>query len=146
MTYQFPIPRKGKRIDTSVVFEEEKEVEKPGLVQGRVPGSINEWYVAKALWSMRREFQFQYPLLGGTHRRGGIVIDFYVRSEPRWLPLEVQSIRWHSGKYGSGEQLRLAIIENILGETVRFVWEENTTNLTDAIQAVKKALDEPAPA
>lgn len=145
MSYRFPTPRKSKRLEASVKFEEEKEAEKPGRIQGKMAGSINEWYVAKALWALRLEFQFQYPLLGGTHRRGGIVIDFLVKSEPNWLPLEVQSLRWHTGKYGSGENLRLAIIESILHEKVRFVWEEDTMNLSDAIQAVKKAVYDPAP-
>ena len=145
MTFQFPTPRRTAALETTFDYEAAKpDPEKPGLVQGRIASSINEWYVAKALWALQLEFRYQFPILGGTQRRGGIVIDFLVRSEPKWLPLEVQSERWHTGKFGSGERMRISIIENKLGVKVRFVWEDDTTNLSDAIQAVKKAVFEPA--
>lgn len=142
--FRFPIPRKTARFEPSFKFETSNEAtEEPGIVQGRKAGSINEWYVAKALYALQLEFRYQYPVLGGTQRRGGYVIDFLVRSEPNWIPLEVQSERWHTGKFGSRERLRISIIENKLKEKVRFVWEQDTMNLSDAIQAVKKAIYDP---
>jgi len=127
------------RIPTLEV-EEDEEV---GLIQGQVPRSVEEWRVAQALWALKREFTFQLSLFGGTSRRGGYVVDFYVEAVPAWVPLEVQSERWHTGKFARDEKLRQIIIERELGAEMKFVWEDELTSKGDAIIAVRNALDKP---
>jgi len=141
MAYKFPTKRRRTRKpDTPERVEIKEEEEKVGLIQGQKPRSLEEWFTARALWALKLFFIYQYQLFGGTRLRGGIVIDFLVKVAPKWIPLEVQSARWHTGKFGSNERFRIARIERELGTKVRFVWEDQLTNLGDAISAVRRAI------
>ena len=141
MVYQFKKPsRKKDKLEVPEEIKIEEVEEKVGLIQGQLPRSMEEWFTARALWALKLFFIYQYQLFGGTMLRGGYVIDFLVKSAPKWIPLEVQSARWHLGKFGSNERFRIARIEKELGTKVRFVWEDQLTNLGDAISAVRKAI------
>jgi hypothetical protein len=115
-----------------------KEEEEIGLIKGKKPGSVQEWRVAKALMRLGLDFVFQYPINGG-HQVGGYLIDFIVLM-PWSQPLEVQSLRWHTGKFSDGEVLRRRVIENIFKRKIRYVYMENLGSDEDAYQHVKKAL------
>lgn len=56
-------------------------------------GSGAEWAIYWALSSLKEDFQFQVPLMGGRIEAGGTVVDFYL---PAYLLLiRVQGIHWH---------------------------------------------------
>jgi len=115
-----------------------KEV--PGIINGQQARSLLEWWVAKALWKLRKEFLYQVPLFGGTQRRGGYVIDFIVDPNGLLVPLEVQGEHWHTGSLSSGERMREAIIEEYLGVELVYLWENQLTSESAAYQAVKRVL------
>ena len=83
------------------------------------------------------------PLFGGRSVRGGYVIDFVVDVNGETMPLEVQSLRWHQGKYAREEAMREARVEQFFGTEIRYVWEDELTSKEDAIIAVRKALYNP---
>lgn len=123
-----------------VTLESETEEEQPGLINGQVARSVLEWRVAKSLWKLQLDFFYQYPLLGGTSRRGGYVVDFLVFMAPDNIPLEVQGERWHTTYFSPDENMRKAIIESILNTQMRYVYENELQNQQDTDIAVKKAI------
>lgn len=66
-----------------------------GIVQGQMPDSRNEWFVALALDKLGIEYYFQVSLNGGTSIRGGQVIDFVV-FRPNPTPVFIQGEYWHN--------------------------------------------------
>lgn len=118
------------------------EQEEIGLIQGRKPGSVQEWRVAKAIIRLGLDFRFQYPINGGNVP-GGYFIDFLVMM-PYVQPLEVQSLHWHTGRFANDEAVRSAIIESIWGREIRYVYQEQLGDDDSAYAAVKKALYGPA--
>jgi len=74
-----------------------EEKEEPGLINGREPKSLWEWYMALALWEFGWEgFLYQLAVKGGYAIRGGQVLDFLVPTKPAWTPLAVDGGHWHS--------------------------------------------------
>ena len=78
-----------------------------GLVQGKMPDSVEEWRTALALDRLKIPYIFQYSVRGGKARRGGIVIDFLVLSPPLPIPVFVQGKYWH-------EKVRNKMLERTL--------------------------------
>jgi len=142
--FRFPKTRSNKaELDVPSLFDatlEKTEEEQVGTINGQVPRSILEWRVAKALWKLKLEFYYQYPLLGGTALRGGYVVDFLIFSAPNNIPLEVQGERWHTSYFSPDENMRKAIIESILNTEMRYVYENELQTQQDADIAVKKAV------
>ena len=121
-------------------IDEPDETEEPGIINGQKARSILEWRVAKALWTLKRTFFYQYPIFGGTQVRGGYVVDFLIDAAPASIPLEVQGEHWHTGSFSSGELMRQAVIEDYLGTKLLYVWENELGSDEDALQAVKKEI------
>jgi len=138
--FRFPISRSKKAdLDPGAFFEDAAEKEEPGIINGIQAKSILEWRVAKALWKYNVDFRYQHALLGGTHKRGGLVLDFLIL-EGRPYALEVQGERWHKGQFGSNENRRIAIIESILETKVQFVWEPDLQTQESADAAVRRVI------
>jgi hypothetical protein len=117
-------------------------VEAGSLIQGHVVDSLEEWRVAKALVILEREFYYQFPI-GPLGVKGSYIVDFYVEGVPSWIPLEVMSVRWHTGIFTKDEKLRAAIIAQVLHAKVRYIWEGNLQTLGDAIVNLQRVLTEP---
>ena len=147
--YRFSVPRYEApdlpeiRISDYQFVEPEEEESQEGIIQGQKSRSTEEWRVAQALWTLELEFIYQYPLFGGTSVRGGYVLDFLVDLIGVPTPLEVQSQRWHSGRFAREERLRAAIIERIFGVQMKFVWDTELTIKGEALIAVREALYKP---
>jgi hypothetical protein len=142
MGFQFPVTRKQGRLETQTqtFFDESADTaEEPGLIYGQKARSLLEWWAARALWKMKRQFLYQYPINGGVHRRGGIVIDFILIDGPPII-IEMQGERWHKGSFGSGERMREAIIRGIFGVFPRYVWENECPTEYDTYLAVRRAI------
>lgn len=142
MNYRFPTSRpKGITLETSApVIEPDEPEEEPGLIQGQKARSKEEWWAAKALWKLKREFIYQYVLLGGTRRRGGLVIDFVLTDGPP-IVIEIQGERWHTGAFSSGERLREAFILQYFGVKPDYIWGNECTTEYDTYKAVKKVVN-----
>ena len=64
-------------------------------VQGIMPDSKEEYWVALALWKLHIDFRFQYQLFGGRKFKGGQVVDFWVYTNPLPTPIYVQGWYFH---------------------------------------------------
>lgn len=121
--YQFPTTRPGKLYKPQGgLFDQEKEREEIGLIQGRTPGSKEEWYVATALWRLKHSFIYQYEVFGGAGIRGGQIVDFLVvTTAPQSTFIQVFGEHWHSGELGGEDQFKLALLEQE-GSPVVVLW------------------------
>lgn len=64
-------------------------------IQGIMPDSKEEYWVALALYRLHMDFIFQYQLFGGRKYKGGQVIDFWVKTNPLPTPIFVQGWYFH---------------------------------------------------
>jgi hypothetical protein len=89
-----------------------KADDEPGLVQGQMPDSINEWYVSLALDRLKLDYQFQVPIMGGRGVRGGQVIDFVVWTATGGIPVFVQGAYWHDIRHDPDAVIKQAAAEH----------------------------------
>lgn len=64
-------------------------------IQGIMPDSKEEYWVALALYKLHIRFTFQYQLWGGRQYKGGQVVDFWVYTVPLPTPILVQGWYFH---------------------------------------------------
>ena len=110
-----------------------------GLIQGKVPDSINEWYVSRALDKLQVEYIYQYSIYGGTSLRGGIVVDFVVYN-PKAQPVEIQGGYWHSERMAPEDRLSFAAEQQYFGNYPILLKEEETDSLQNALSICKKKI------
>jgi hypothetical protein len=144
MPFKFK-PERRKVVDLgngfAQVFDDtETTEEETGIINGQKARSVLEWRVAQSLWKLRLDFFYQYPLLGGTQRRGGYVVDFLIFVAPNNVALEVQGDRWHTTYFSPDENMRRSIIESILGSQIKYVFENELQTQVDTDTAVKKVI------
>lgn len=123
--------------------KEEKSEDEIGLIQGQIPGSRIEWYVALALNKLGLQYIYQYSIGGGRLFRGGQVIDFFVFTVPLPTPLFVQGDYWHRGTRAAATILNLERAKNLLkGQAADPVeiWEHEALDEGMAYQTVKRKL------
>ena len=108
-------------------------------VQG-AKASNYEWRVALALDKLRLPYMFQFEVMGGRTKRGGLILDFLVLTVPLSTPLWVNGEYWHSGEQSSEDKLLQAIIGQYpdFAEPV-VLWGEQLQTEQDAYSAVKAA-------
>lgn len=116
--------------------------EEIGLVQGIMPDSINEWYVAQALDRLRMEYIFQYQIFGGTSLRGGQVIDFVVFTATGSLPVPVNGAYWHNFRNDPELMFTLAEAERYFKRKPVVLEEEETSTRDKAYEAVVSKVQE----
>lgn len=141
--YQFPVKGKGRKatIGKPAVGSKkprESSSEQVGLINGRTPGSTEEWRVAVALWKYKLEFMYQWPLYGGRLRKGGQVIDFVV-SNPFPVPVYVNGEYWHEGQLALDDKLKMAEAEKYFGRPPVVLWGRELSTQDEANSAVAKA-------
>jgi hypothetical protein len=118
MLYKFPTRRRSAspKFDK---FQPEKEAEEPiGLIQGQVPDSKQEWWVAKALNRIKIPYKYQYPVFGGR-QRGGYMVDFVVMTQPLATVVEPIGNHWHTGELGADDRKRQADIEDAMKDMAK---------------------------
>lgn len=79
-------------------------------VQGMMPDSKEEYWVALALYRLNLDFEFQYQLFGGRKYKGGQVIDFWVKTVPLPTPIFVQGWYFHYSTAQKTAQTRLNLM------------------------------------
>ncbi len=112
-----------------------EEDEVIGIVQGVIPDSKNEWFVALALDKLGIDYIFQFSLYGGRSVRGGQVVDFVV-FHPKALPVYVQGAYWHAIRSETEDLLKQAAAENYFGVKPVLLMEDETDTKEKAYQAV----------
>lgn len=144
--YKFPAKKRPKRLPEIGDFEFSKlpgTEEEIGIIQGHVAASPEEWRVAMALGILKRDFIYQYTI-GIPGIVGSYKIDFVVEDVPKWFPLEVQSVRWHTGRFAIGEDIRAAKVERYFDTQIRYVFEDELQSQGEAVAAIKEVLYSPA--
>lgn len=112
-------------------------------VQGQMPGSIQEWRVAKALDYYKMSYIFQYDVYGGKQVRGGQVIDFLVYTSPLPTPVYVQGEYWHRRQKATEDALKQAQVKNLFNGQINdpvLIWEHEVQTLEDAKHVVKEKI------
>lgn len=110
-------------------------------IQGTMPGSKQEYWVALALYAYKVDFVFQYPIEGGRRVRGGQVIDFMVYYGPFPIPVLVQGEYWHRTSRSYQDRLNIERIKrhfnNAIAEPVE-LWERELQSAEMAKETVKR--------
>lgn len=85
-------------------------------IQGIMPDSKEEYWVALALDRLHLDYEFQYQLFGGRKYKGGQVIDFWVYTNPLPTPIFVQGWYFHyaTAQKASESRLNLMFLESRL--------------------------------
>jgi len=115
----------------------EPEVKKP--IQGQMPDSKEEYWVALALYKYQIPFQFQFELFHGKDRRGGLVVDFVVWN-PRFTPLLVHGNYWHRNELQGGDKTALIAIAsyfNIAVDNIPILWGSDAQTKEDVFAWVR---------
>lgn len=110
--YKFPTGRTGRpKLER---LRDTREIEKPiGLIQGQVPDSKEEWWLAKAGNQLGIRYDYQFPVQGGRVR-GGYLVDFVFYTTPLATMVEPIGNHWHTGELGADDLKRQADIEAIM--------------------------------
>lgn len=108
--------------------------EKIGYIQGKYPGSVEEWRVAKAHWKWGIRFDYQVPIKGGKIFRGGQVVDFVSVLPPIRQPVQVFGEHWHISELDPEERFLLEEIAEIYNIYPIVLWGLELQNQNQANQ------------
>lgn len=144
MLYKFSTRRRTARPKLEKPGINEKPPEEPiGLIQGQVPDSTQEWWIAKALNRLGISYTYQYPVEGGR-TRGGKLIDFLVDTVPLKTMIEPEGNHWHTGELGADDLKRDADVEEAMRDIARTpitkLWIPDMLDEETVYQNLKKEL------
>lgn len=87
---------KKEKVDpVKIVPDGTRDPELIGFIQGIMPGSIQEYRVAKALDRLGIRYQYQVEIGGGRTVRGGQIVDFVAYTYPLPTPIQIFGEYWH---------------------------------------------------
>jgi hypothetical protein len=112
------------------------------ILNGIKVDSENEFFVGKALTTMKLEYAYQY-FLGGAGIRGSQIIDFLVYTAPKPTPLFVHGAYWHGGTYAQETALKEADLNARMRGTWAdsvIIWEHECETEDTAANAVRQKL------
>lgn len=119
LAYKFPTKRRAAKPKLDKAEREQIPDDEPmGLIQGQVPDSKQEWWVARALDKLGLPYTYQYPVNGGR-QRGGYMIDFLVYTVPLATMIEPRGNHWHTGELGKDDLKRAADVENLMRDIAK---------------------------
>ena len=118
----------------------QKPIVEMGLIQGQMPGSINEYNFSVALEKLDLPYMYQYQM-GMMGVRGSQRIDFLVLCAPSSQACYIQGTYWHRAATAGEDRLKHAIAEHIFGVgNVHDFTEEETETVEAAIVSIRKKL------
>lgn len=106
------------------------------LIQGKMPDSQQEVWVAQALYKYDEPFVFQYAVLGGVDMRGGFIIDFLLTRFG--IPLEVYGDYWHKDELSGDERQRLDALRDAFGVIPLVILGSETQTYQEADRWVRR--------
>ena len=112
------------------------EEEPLGLIEGQVPDSKEEYWVAQALWKYEIRFMYQFQIFGGVSRRGGLIVDFLVWN-PMRTPLLVHGDYWHENEMDGGDRTSLVAIESYFKKDAIILWGSDAETKEDVFDFVR---------
>lgn len=108
-------------------------------IQGKIPDSKEEVWVANALYELGIPFVFQWSIAGGMHVRMGRIIDFLLYpQQPNEQPLEVYGNYWHENELPGGDLIRVKQIEQHFGKELLIMWADDIVDQTTAKRWLKQ--------
>lgn len=136
--YTFPVPRKRAALQQPRPhFSPESEAPPPVMmIQGKMPQSRNEYYVALALYQRRIPFWYQVALAGGTRLRGGVVVDFVIYN-PFPTAVLVEGAYWHRNK--AREDLIMRVVRRYF-RFIKVLTDSQTSTPQKALAAVRRLI------
>lgn len=140
MAFQYPTPKRKKETTRVIGMLDIPEPDEPmGLIQGKQPGSREEWRVYLSLLKYKVEFDYQVPIFGGNTVIGGYIVDYVVRN-PFPCALEVNGEYWHSADMRPSEALKLAALTAMFGREPYVVWGKDLQTQEDCDRAIQEEL------
>lgn len=140
--FQFGKKRLPKgEIKASPYPKPEKQAELPiREVQGKMPDSRQEYYVALALDRLQLPYTFQYSIDGGTRIRGGQVLDFLVHTRPLATVLEIYGSYWHEDEATIADALQEQRVKDYFGGSIQYkvIWEQDLQTPDEAYATVRR--------
>ena len=139
LNYKFPVkrPKRPYVPKPRTKVEEEKQIERPGIIKGRMANSLLEWWIWQGLMDLgwpENMVRYQQVLFGGQRLRGGQVIDFIVMTTPLAQPIYANGTYYHSG---ARRQARDIFLQRTLYERLKssirpplIIWDTYLAGLT----------------
>ena len=137
--FHFTVKRRRQELKPPNRLEPQTQRETIGLINGLVPGSIEEWRVYLALVKLGIPFDYQVPMAGAfTRQRGSVVLDFLLY-DPFPIPIMVNSLHWHTVQEDEIAQEKIAQVLGVSAEFVRehVVWDYEIATQADADRVVR---------
>lgn len=100
-----------------------------------------EYNTAEALKELHLGFYFQVSFFGGRQLKGGIVVDFIVKTIPLPTPLWVHGSYWHSGRQRTIDLMQQSMLFMYMAGSLNkgvVLWGEEVESIADAKLAIKK--------
>lgn len=82
-------------------------------VQGIMPDSKEEFWIAQGLYAIGMKFYYQYRIAGGSRVKGGQIIDFWLLTPILPTPLLMNGVYWHSGARAADDNYKLMELRRI---------------------------------
>lgn len=114
-------------------------VEQVGLINGEVPDSTEEWRVYLSLIKYGIEFEYQYPVYGGSLVQGGMLIDFYLKF-PFDNALEIFGTHWHNKRTERKDELKIARLTEIFRRIPYIVYDYEIPTQKDTDSRIAELL------
>lgn len=138
-----PYVHRTTRRRRSGLFETKAEIaaEKPpeeeiGTIQGKTPGSKEEWRYGRALELEKIRFFYQFVIRGRPGLRGAITLDFLI-FVPMATPVQVYGEYWHSGRRTVTDRLQENYIRQYIGKPVDIVYAKELPSIQAARDIIR---------
>ncbi len=99
-------------------FSRSMPKEKPGLVFGVKPDSVQEWRFAQGLLTLKLYFQYQVPVAGGRMIRGGQIVDFLVYATALPTPVFIWGEYYHNESKRTEDMLKVMMLRQEMGKQI----------------------------
>lgn len=133
---------KGRKTEPKLIkhpyTEEVMPITEIQPIQGIMPDSKEEYWVALALNKLKIKYIFQYKL-GKPGRRGSQKIDFMLETKPLRTPLWVNGLYWHSEERAGETLYKIRDAMRSLRGTVTkeiIIWDYEIPTEADTIAVV----------
>lgn len=112
-------------------------------IQGMMPGSKEEYWIALWLYKMGVDFIYQHSVLGGRTRPGGQVIDFWITSTYLPTPLYFNGEGFHNKASEASDEYKLATLKKRMAGRIRepaIIWGKDVPTYWSVYPALRKVL------
>lgn len=114
--------------------------EQLGLIKGKEPDSVAEWYASQVLDNLGIEYSYQVPIMGGSEVAGGVIVDF-VLDLPFSQPAEVMGEYWHMDLSSPTEAWRINMITEYFKRQPLIWWDYELTDYQTAYATITRDLN-----